>query len=400
MEHPRDGWRRASWLLVLDASQRSRERRVSDPSTARDLIEAGLAPPPPEDTSVMRRALRRLALRAGRAQARHQQRINRKLLGLLEDLSRGIDELRLWLEELQRRAAATERGIRDLQQWNHELGDHVTSFERRLGPLEALAADIRAVPDPAGLGFERFTVEGAGIVFGYQNAPPPVSPRDNYVAFEDVFRLSEDVIRERQRPYLSLLGGREPVLDAGCGRGEFLELLRIMGVPARGVDLDPGMVARSRAKGLTVDHDDAVAYLERLPDNSLGVVFAAQVVEHLSYAHLVAFLRLASRKLQHGGLLIAETVNPHAPRALKNFWLDLTHRHPIFPEVLLTMCRGTGFASAYIFHPGGSGNVDVDRERCGDYAVVAERASSEVLAQNGDLENSMHDRTGLSDVCD
>ena len=61
--------------------------------------------------------------------------------------------------------------------------------------------------------------------------------------FEDVFRLSEDVIRERQRPYVSLLEGRQPVLDVGCGRGEFLELLRADGIAARGVDLDPGMVA-------------------------------------------------------------------------------------------------------------------------------------------------------------
>ena len=119
-------------------------------------------------------------------------------------------------------------------------------------------------------------------MIGYRHATCPVSAEDDYVAFEDVFRLSEDVIRERQRPYMSLLGGRQPVLDAGCGRGEFLdlELLRDAGAPARGVDLDPGMVARARGKGVDVEQGDLVAHLERVADGSLGVLFAAQVVEH------------------------------------------------------------------------------------------------------------------------
>jgi SAM-dependent methyltransferase len=133
------------------------------------------------------------------------------------------------------------------------------------------------------------------------------------------------------------------------------------------------MVARSRAKGLDVEQGDVVAYLDRVADESLGAVFAAQVVEHLPYEHLLAFLRLCSQKLTPGGLLIAETVNPHAPGALKNFWFDLSHQHPIFPEVLLTLCRSIGFASAYVFHPGGSGDVDRDREQMGDYALIAER---------------------------
>lgn len=136
------------------------------------------------------------------------------------------------------------------------------------------------------------------------------------------------------------------------------------------------MVARARAKNLEVEHADIVAYLEGLPDESLGAIFAAQVVEHLSYVHLLDFLRVGYQKLKPGGLLIAETVNPHMPIAFKNFWLDLTHQHLVFPEVLLTLCRGIGFGSAYVFHPGGSGDFVSDRELCGDYAIVAERVDT------------------------
>jgi Methyltransferase domain len=293
-------------------------------------------------------------LRLGQAHARHQQKINRGLLDLIAEVS-------------ARNHALTEMTT--------HLAQRVDALEGRLPPLEALAGEIRAVPDPHAIGLERFEADGVGRVIGYRHAAPAVSPEDAYVAFEDVFRLSEDVIRERQRPYLRLLNGRQPVLDAGAGRGEFLELLRDAGVAARGVDLDDGMVARARAKGLDIEQGDLIAYLDHCPDASLGVVFAAQVVEHLQYVHLLAFLRLALAKLQPGGLLIAETVNPHAPGALKRFWIDPTHQHPIFPEVLLTLCRGVGFRCAYVFHPGGSGDVDADREVVGDYAVVAKRAS-------------------------
>ena len=75
--------------------------------------------------------------------------------------------------------------------------------------------------------------------------------------------------------------------------------------------------------------------------------------------------------------MILETVNPHAPAALKNFWIDLTHQHPVFPEVLLILCRGAGFGSAYVFHPGGTGDVDADREQVGDYALIAERSGED-----------------------
>ena len=355
---------------------------MTDLDSVHESIEVALAPPAPARLSVSRRLVRRALLRLGRAHARHQQQIDRGLLALIGSLDARLADADVRAKGLQRAIEGLSTGNRILAEQASALTEQasaldprVDALERRLGPLEALAGEIQGVQDPEVRGLERFEAGEAGRVIGYRHAGTPLSPEGDYVAFEDVFRLSEDVIRERQRRYLPLVEGRQPVLDAGCGRGEFLELLRGARVPARGVDLDPGMVARARAKGLEVEHADLVAHLDGIPDGSLGVVFAAQVVEHLPYEHLLAFLRLACRKLQPGGLLIAETVNPHSPTALKNFWTDLTHQHPIFPEVLLTLCRGVGFGSAYVFHPGGSGDIDTDRQRCLDYAIVAERGS-------------------------
>ena len=163
------------------------------------------------------------------------------------------------------------------------------------------------------------------------------------------------------------------MLDVGCGRGELLELLGAHGIDAEGIDSDPAMVDHCRAKGLErVTVADGVAWLGKAAPGSLGAVFAAQVVEHLPYDALLELLRASRRALVPGGVLVTETVNPHSPQALKHFWIDPTHRHPLFPEVMLTLCRLTGFGRTFIWHPYGSGDPDRDRLEQMDYAIVAE----------------------------
>jgi 2-polyprenyl-3-methyl-5-hydroxy-6-metoxy-1,4-benzoquinol methylase len=133
------------------------------------------------------------------------------------------------------------------------------------------------------------------------------------------------------------------VLDIGCGRGEFLSLLREAGVEARGIDADADMVAYATGEGLDVEQADAVAYLEALDDGSLGGVFAAQVVEHLPPAALVRLLELAAAKLRPGGLLVAETINPLSPLALRSYFADLTHEQPLVPGTLVLLAEQAGF---------------------------------------------------------
>ena len=195
--------------------------------------------------------------------------------------------------------------------------------------------------------------------------------RGVYVGFEDVFRGPETLVRARQQPYVALLEGRAQVVDLGCGRGEMLDLLRDGGVPSTGVDQDADMVAICQAKGHTVVHQDALTFMRGQAPRSLPAVFSAQMIEHLPFAALKELLELTHTRLQPGGVAIFETVNPHALEAFKTFYTDLTHEHPIFPEVALAWCELVGFDEAYVLFPRGTGELMRDRQSQGEYAIVA-----------------------------
>ena len=285
----------------------------------------------------------------------------------------GLVELRELL------AAALEQGLRAEQhqrailaatseQHTRNLGAHVDRVDR---DLAGLTGELHAVPYLSDPEFFRSTDREGRELFGYTALDEQPAGQDRYLGFEDIFRGSEKFIQDRQRAYVGILQGREPVLDAGCGRGELLDLLRKEGVKSFGVDLDPGMVAHCRAKGLDVTRADISDYLARLDDESLGAIFSAQVIEHMPQEKLLGFFALARQKLERDGLLVAETVNPHSIQAMKTFWVDPTHERPVFPEVALALCRLHGFGSARILFPNGSGDLEDDRRRAGEYAVVA-----------------------------
>jgi SAM-dependent methyltransferase len=328
----------------------------------------------------LQRLVRRLVLSAFGPYFDHQRNVDRVLVAQLEilddRLSRRVDP-----REVDERFAAQDRAraeiIQALEQVRGLLDREVRERNLVLGEADAItsvAAASRALPYMDGDPLTEFESPDVGRVIGYRAA------RDGeaefpYREFESVFRGSEERIAESQRPYLDLLEGHEPVLDVGCGRGEMLDLLRERGIAAIGVDADAGMVARCREKRHEVVLGDAVEFLEGREDGSLGAVFSAQLIEHLPRASLERFVELAQQKLGPGGLFIAETVNPHCPRALKAFWLDLTHQHPIFPEVALMLCRIAGFPEAYVFHPLGGGDAAQDRFTQDAYAVVATKAA-------------------------
>jgi SAM-dependent methyltransferase len=337
-------------------------RLSEDPATpshplvaARRLI-AGGTHWPSADAGPLRRFARRLVLRLMRPYSAHQEMVDSRLLEAIWDLDRRLrDQEALQLDLL-----------------TEDLAQALESLRAEVEAGADVVAGSHAVPYTAGGVLEQFREPIAGTVLGYRERG---STTDGlYRGFEDVFRGPEDRVLERQRAFLEVLEGKEPVLDAGCGRGEFLDLLRERGVSYFGVDADEGMIERCRAKGHQVELATASEYLEGLPEQSLGAVFSAQVIEHMPYPDLTRFLRTSFTRLESGGLFVAETVNPHAPHALKTFWVDPTHQHPLFPEVLLALCRLTGFASAYVFHPLGTGHVEDDRFRESEYAVVARRA--------------------------
>jgi SAM-dependent methyltransferase len=184
-----------------------------------------------------------------------------------------------------------------------------------------------------------------------RSAAPPIagagSARLNaykYVGFEREFRGPPEAIRERLAAYAPYFEGARDVLDVGCGRGEFVELLRERGTSARGLELNHEMAEVCRARGLDVTEGDAVAYLESLPDGSLGGIFAAQVVEHLEADYLLRFLELAYHRLRPGSKIVLETINVDSWSAFFGPYLrDITHVRPLPPDTLLFLLRASGF---------------------------------------------------------
>jgi SAM-dependent methyltransferase len=294
--------------------------------------------------------------------------LQRDVSGLAERcnaLEATVDELQSRLHDAETRAAVANAIAAG-------AADGFVSLNQRVSRMSSEATfvydEMTAMPFVADEAAVRYTDAHGRKRLGYQGV---VGALPLYAGFEEIFRGSEALIRDRQRVYLDVIGDRGPVVDLGCGRGEMLGLLGAAGIDARGVDLDETMVDRARAGGADVHHGDALDFLMKQEDASLGAIFSAQFIEHLPATRLPELLEIARAKLRPEGVFIAETVNPHSPRALKAFWVDPTNQHPLFPESMLALCRFTGFEAAEIMFPLGTDDLATDLRTCGEYAVVA-----------------------------
>ena len=200
-------------------------------------------------------------------------------------------------------------------------------------------------------------------------APATAPPADSHVgerlasfyeAFEDRFRGERDDIKQRHGVYLPAIRdagagtAERPILDIGCGRGEWLELLGENGLSARGIDVNSAAVAACQERGLDAAEADLIAALEAVPPGSLGAVTAFHVIEHLPLDVLIAFLDGAREALAPSGLLILETPNPeNLIVGAHTFHNDPTHKAPIPPAVGQFMAEQRGFGAVRIerLHP-------------------------------------------------
>ena len=193
-----------------------------------------------------------------------------------------------------------------------------------------------------------------GVATLQATAAAPVNQFDTldshkYVGFEDQFRGSPDDIRRRVMDYLPIFQEASEVIDVGCGRGEFLGLLREHRITARGVDVNPAMVDVCREQGLDAATGDALTYLRSQPDGSLGGLFAAQVVEHLEPRYLTQLLDAAFDKLRPGAPIVLETINPACWFAFfESYIRDLTHVRPVHPDTLRYLVIASGFQEVVV----------------------------------------------------
>lgn len=170
-----------------------------------------------------------------------------------------------------------------------------------------------------------------------------------YAALEDRFRGSQDEITKRQTRYLAEIARlKQPnlqIVDLGCGRGEWLQVLTSAGFDALGVESSPIMVARCQQQGLRVENADLLSFLSTVSQNSIGAFTMFQVVEHLTTDEILATFRGVRKALVDGGVFIAEIPNVKNLRVgAGTFWIDPTHKRPIFPDFLEFVAEYTGFS--------------------------------------------------------
>jgi len=214
-----------------------------------------------------------------------------------------------------------------------------------------------------------------------------------YFSLEDALRGTPEQIKEEVKVYLPVLqnaGVNSDILDVGCGRGEWLQVLRENGFEARGIDTNRILVQQCKELSLDVEEREALSYLRSLRGASLNVVTAFHFAEHLPLETLVQFLDEAGRVLKPGGLIILETPNPENLLVGScNFYLDPTHKNPIpIPTMkLLVEARGFRCQEVLKLHAVESTKIEVKDQLTShlnhflygpmNYAVVARKPEAE-----------------------
>jgi len=352
---------------------------------------------------------KKLVARALDWHVREQVEFNRKAVACIDAAIEALNESNRAITELAGRIAAEERlgnELKDIRghwaawrfEWEHKLAQNEVQFLRSVADLQGAAqhrADLmdanyrdlvraqhqeftaalerNAVEIQTRLwaDLERIRLEYERLIFSelktirqraQVTAQPlreaaPASPAVaaaipfDYGRFAERFRGSEEYVKAGQQFYLPYFAGRQNVLDIGCGRGEFLEMLRDAGVTARGIDSSEESVALCRHKGLAAETADLFEYLARLPEASLDGIFCSQVVEHLPPERLPEMIRLCATRLARGGAIAIETPNPECLAIFAtHFYLDPTHHRPV-PHPLL----------AFYLEEFGIGNIEVRR---------------------------------------
>jgi ubiquinone/menaquinone biosynthesis C-methylase UbiE len=308
------------------------------------------AHPPRTRYKGLKRAVARLVARCVLAVSRMivnpQRQFNVSVVDALRDTQQSVRDLERGCRQFEQRVAEQDRAAAErLDGLKRALGSLRVSHlwqERRISLL--LEEARRRLPGPFDAEqLQTFTREEDHQLDAL------------YLTFEDQFRGTREDIKERLRVYLPLLreagvGGKGmPIVDVGCGRGEWLELLRDEGLLAEGVDCNRVLLQQCKERGLKVTEGDALSHLRQLQDGSLGAVTGFHIIEHLPFAVLLKLLDETVRVLKPGGLALFETPNPENLLVGScYFYADPTHRNPIFPPTIQFLAEQRGLVDVRI----------------------------------------------------
>ena len=241
-------------------------------------------------------------------------------------------------------------------EFNRSSGDLIRGHDVQLEALGAtvlaqvdIQSDAEDRLDELERRLERLEVDSARLASrAAGRAIPSVAADLDYLSFTERFHGTIQQRREHLGRFVSRFEGQSEVIDAGCGRGAFLELLREANIAAVGVDSDQATVASCRRRGLDVVHADVLQFLRARPDNSQGGIFASHLIEHLERGEIVEFVRVAFRKLSPGGVLVLEAINPMCLLTYAGFYGDFTSIAPVSPPALEWLADSCGFSSVAI----------------------------------------------------
>ena len=346
--------------------QNELENNIEPRLTAiREQVEqstGALAQQAEERTAALRQSLSQYVDRSASTLTQYMnQGIAALTQSLTQSLSQHVDQSAATLtgQAEQRMMALTrqmDESLRQLLRQQQQTRTELVMQERRLATL--LLEEARE-PQPGALNLPR--------------AQLMANEEDHlldalYASFEDQFRGDREDIKSRLRVYLPILKEAEVVegvLDVGCGRGEWLELLGEEGVQGRGVDRNRVFVEQCRQRNLEVSEEDSLVYLRSLPDQSLNAITSFHLVEHLPFEILIKLLDEMVRTLKPGGLLILETPNPeNFTVGSCNFYADPTHRNPIPSPTLQFLLESRGLCRIRVMklRPWDAAKIEGDAE--------------------------------------
>jgi 2-polyprenyl-3-methyl-5-hydroxy-6-metoxy-1,4-benzoquinol methylase len=302
--------------------------------------------PPASRWEWLLRMFRRVFRRVIAPDTDRQKNFNIALLDVVNDLRREVTAVR---EDLKHDLTAVQHDVRNA----HEALATELARLRELIPVAAKRNDaLIAALD------QKIETVAARL----RDITTPVLTADNRQLTTDfVYRRLEDALRGEVDvdDYVARARDNQPVLDIGCGRGEFLSACKDAGIEARGFDINERSIADLQKRGLNATVAGIPECFEGVRHGSIGSVLAMHVVEHLPVEHLFALFAQSARVLRPGGLLMIETPNAESIAvSATDFWRDPTHIAPRHPAALTLLAREHGFSIDEVraIHPLPAGN--------------------------------------------